>query len=392
LTLDLESAFRGASRTSGAVAIVVAAKGSRAGVGSKLVLDRQGAVTTGDRLGKELEARLQDEARQVIESAEARLVSLEDESCGGRVTVYIEPAAAKGEVLVLGASPVADAVARIASAAGFAVTVHAPGASRERFSTARDVVSESYGELEPPAPGVHVVVSTAHEDDEGALKAALAGRPASVQLVASSKRARAILATLEKDRVARDRLKTIRSPAGLDLGAESPEEIAVSIVAEIVALRRGGSFRPLVDVKGPGSTTTADDETKTVPRATKSLGRPAPEKPEPEKPAPEKPKRRLKVDGDEEDFRPTSRLPMSGVAGADEDDLRPDVRTPDDDEMVEPKLRRREKKPEPLPAPAPARKTGRVTSRKHKMDVEIIDFRPKDADEPDEFRGGGRKK
>jgi hypothetical protein len=62
--------------------------------------------------------------------------------------------------------------------------------------------------------------------------------------------------------------------------------------------------------------------------------------------------------------------------------------------MVEPKLRRREKKPEPQPAPAAAsvRKTGRVTSRKHKMDVEIIDFRPKDADDPDEFRGGGRKK
>src|SRR5262249_55093556 len=175
------------------------------------------------------------------------------------------------------------------------------------------------------APGVHVLGSTAHEDDEGALKAALAGRAASVQLVASSKRARAILATLEKDRVARDRLKAIRSPAGLDLGAESPEEIAVSIVAEIVALRRGGTFRPLVEVKGPGATTasTADDETKTVPRATKSLGKAAPEKPEPEKPAPEKPKRRLKVDGDEEDFRPTSLLPMSGVAGADEDDLRP---------------------------------------------------------------------
>lgn len=392
MSQDWDSALRAVARSGGAVAVVVAAKGSRARIGAKLLLDRAGNVVGGERLGKELESALQDHARSVIEAAEAKLVNVEDESCSGRVSFFIEPATSAGEVLVLGASPVAEAVARVAAAAGFAVTVHAPSADEERFASASSVAAKSYKALEPPASGVHVVISTAHEDDEGALVAALSGRPASVQLVASAKRARSIVATVEKKGVAFERLALVRSPAGLDLGGESPEEIAVSIVAEIVAIRRGGSLRPLVEVKGaPTSGPSDEEETKPIPKPRGTTTRFA-EKPE--KPASDKPRRKLKVDGDEEDYRPTSRFALGGVAGAgDDEDLRPNTRRPSDDEMDEPKLRRG-KKAEPEPAPVAKssdRKTGRVTQRRKKLDVEIIDFRPKDADEPDDFRSGRKK-
>jgi xanthine dehydrogenase accessory factor len=94
-----------------------------------------------------------------------------------------------------------------------------------------------------------VIVTRCHQTDEACLRHVLDEdrEPASVGVVASKRKARVLLAKLLQDGYARERVERVRSPIGLDIGAETPEEIAVSIVGEILALRGGRDARPLSD-------------------------------------------------------------------------------------------------------------------------------------------------
>jgi xanthine dehydrogenase accessory factor len=214
------------------LAIVVAAEGGQARVGAKAVYDARGKRRGGDAgFSEELEARVGRAAVRSLETGEPELADVSDDACGARLRVYVEPVRAGGELVIFGKGAIADALARIGGACGFRV---------------RTVASS----FEPAATGAHVVVTTEHEADEAALRAALAGKPATVQLVSSSRRAPSVIASLERSGVTREKIALVRSPAGLDLGGKSPGEIALSIVSEIVMLRRGGSGLPLAAVKG----------------------------------------------------------------------------------------------------------------------------------------------
>ncbi len=160
----------------------------------------------------------------------------------GTMDIFVEPVLPRPQVVICGASPVAVAVADLAKRTGFAVTVCAPAAEQPAFGDA-DRRIEGYALPVDEAASRYVVVSTQGRGDEAALLAALAVDVDYVAFVGSRKKADALKATLAKRGVATERLAKLKAPAGLDLGAITPDEIAISILAEIVAVRRGQQSR-----------------------------------------------------------------------------------------------------------------------------------------------------
>jgi xanthine dehydrogenase accessory factor len=160
----------------------------------------------------------------------------------GTMDIFVEPVLPRPQVIVCGSSPVAVAVADLARRTGFAVTVCAPAAEQPAFADA-DRRVDAYAVPTEDAGARYVVVSTQGRGDEAALRSALAAEVDYVAFVGSRRKAAALRAALAAQGVASERLARLKAPAGLDLGAITPDEIAISIVAEIVAVRRGKSSR-----------------------------------------------------------------------------------------------------------------------------------------------------
>jgi xanthine dehydrogenase accessory factor len=160
----------------------------------------------------------------------------------GTMDIFVEPVLPRPQVVICGSSPVATAVADLARRIGFAVTVCAPAAEQQAFGEV-DRRIEGYALPVEEASARYVVVSTQGRGDEAALSAALAADVDYVAFVGSRKKAETLKAALARKGVAAGRLAKLKAPAGLDLGAITPDEIAISIVAEIVAVRRSQSVR-----------------------------------------------------------------------------------------------------------------------------------------------------
>jgi xanthine dehydrogenase accessory factor len=153
--------------------------------------------------------------------------------------IFVEPVLPLPQLLVCGSSPVAVAVADLGRRIGFALTVCAPAAEQMSFAEV-DRRIEGYALAVEDSAARYVVVSTQGRGDEAALQAALSIEAEYVAFVGSRKKAEALKAKLAAAGVTPERLAKLKAPAGLDLGAITPDEIAVSILAEIVAVRRGG--------------------------------------------------------------------------------------------------------------------------------------------------------
>jgi xanthine dehydrogenase accessory factor len=155
----------------------------------------------------------------------------------GTMDVFIEPVLPRPQIVVCGASPVAVAVAELGRRIGFAVTVCAPAAEQAAFAEAdRRIDGFALPVAEDGAR--FIVVATQGRGDEAALTAALAVEAEHVAFVGSRKKAEALRTALAARGIAADRLTKLKAPAGLDLGAITPDEIAISILAEIIAVRR----------------------------------------------------------------------------------------------------------------------------------------------------------
>jgi xanthine dehydrogenase accessory factor len=151
---------------------------------------------------------------------------------GGTLDVYIEPVLPKPHILILGRSPIAQTLARLGKGIGYRVSVFAAEADAAQFP---DVDSLHAGfdlhEMKI-TPETFIVVSTQGKGDEATY----------VAFVASKVKARKILEYLRERVIPLERINRIHAPPGLDIGAGSPEEIAVSILAEIIAQRNKGSL------------------------------------------------------------------------------------------------------------------------------------------------------
>jgi len=194
------------------------------------------------------------EAMRAISDGEPRLLSLSPEPEGGRrpgvvflpmtcdsggtVEIYVEPVLPAARLLLFGSSPAVRVLARIAYAMGYRVDVVDPDADEGAFPGAK--VQRSLATDALPR-GAHVLVATMGDRDVGAIEAALSRSPAYLGVIASSKRFAQLRDALLARGVSRDALERVAAPAGLDIGARSPEEIAVSIMAQIVERRRSAA-------------------------------------------------------------------------------------------------------------------------------------------------------
>jgi xanthine dehydrogenase accessory factor len=158
---------------------------------------------------------------------------------GGTLEIYVEPHLPKPMLWIVGTTPIAGALATLGSAAGWQVTVIDPIADPDAFPSARVHVSADIRGLDPES-APYVVVASQGIWDEEAVGLALTREASYVGLVASPTRAAVVRDWLrEETTVGDDRIAALRAPAGMDLGAETAEEVALSILAELVQVRRG---------------------------------------------------------------------------------------------------------------------------------------------------------
>lgn len=158
---------------------------------------------------------------------------------GGTLEIYLEPHLPAPHLLAIGHLPVVEALAALAKAMNYSVTVVGENANRERFPNADRVTEFDAAQL-TFTPQTYVVVASHGNYDEPALEAALQSEAVYVALVASQKRREAVLDYLRGSGLSETQLARLRCPAGLDFGAVTPEEIALSVLAEIVKERRRG--------------------------------------------------------------------------------------------------------------------------------------------------------
>ncbi len=162
---------------------------------------------------------------------------LECES-GGVMEIYVEPHLPEPELVVIGEAPVAKAVAALGGFLGYRVTVVAPGARPSDFPDGVHWQPDLERLPKLVAPGTFVVVASTGLYDETALKSVLPRSPRYVGLVSSHTRGQAVLEALKESGLPTDQLDALHNPAGLDIAARDPEEIALSILSEITKVRR----------------------------------------------------------------------------------------------------------------------------------------------------------
>jgi xanthine dehydrogenase accessory factor len=264
--LDIISTRKAAGEPFALATVVRTVAATAAKAGAKAVILPDGTISEGWIGGGCARAAVLKAAQDALADGRSRLVSVQppdlladhgvapgDEQEGvrfaknmcpsqGTMDIFVEPVLPRPQVIICGSSPVAVAVADLAKRSGFAVTICAPAAEQAAFAEAERRI-EGYALPVEEAGARYVVVSTQGRGDEAALSAALAVDVDYVAFVGSRKKADALKAALSERGVAAERLAKLKAPAGLDLGAITPDEIAISILAEIVAVRRGQHAR-----------------------------------------------------------------------------------------------------------------------------------------------------
>ena len=166
---------------------------------------------------------------------------------GGTLEIYVEPFLPKAQLVLVGHGPVIETLASLASTVGYQVLM-----------VRGDALAAALGDL-ALGPDTSVVVATHGDLDEDALTRVLAAPVGYVSLVASRKRAGTVVDTLRQRGVRGDRLDRLKAPAGLDIGAVTPEEIAVSILGEIIHTRHARKIEPGSSGAVPAEATEARD-------------------------------------------------------------------------------------------------------------------------------------
>lgn len=157
---------------------------------------------------------------------------------GGSVSVYIEPVLPKPHILVIGRSHIGMALARISKVTGYQVTAVAEGADKEAYPTADKVVDSQTLDTSLVKPGTFTIVCTQGENDAGALRQAIRSGSDYVAFVSSMRKANAIYRELMEQGVTAEELQKVKTPAGMNINAKLPEEVAISILAEIISIFR----------------------------------------------------------------------------------------------------------------------------------------------------------
>ncbi len=173
------------------------------------------------------------EAREGIEFAKNMCPSR------GTMDIFIEPVLPRPQFVICGSSPVGVALADLARQFGFYVIVCTAASDQSAFGEV-DLLVEGFNPPDRYGGNGFIVVATQGKGDSAALKAALAVPSAYIAFVGSRKKAEALRKDLAVEGVDPATLRRFKAPAGLDIGAITPDEIALSILAEVIAARRQG--------------------------------------------------------------------------------------------------------------------------------------------------------
>jgi xanthine dehydrogenase accessory factor len=238
-----------------ALVTIVAARGSTPQrVGAKMLVFADGR-SVGTIGGGCYESDASGKAREAIAARTPQLVhyELSDDFaqetgliCGGQMDVYIEPIEPSPELYIIGAGHVGYHLARLAHEVGFRVHVvddREKFANRERFPTAEEVVADDIStwlaSAALPPHAYAVVVTRGHTNDLEALRTLAPRELRYLGLIGSRAKVARMYDALTADGMPADRLTRIHAPIGLDIGAVTPQEIAVSILAELIAAKHG---------------------------------------------------------------------------------------------------------------------------------------------------------
>jgi len=224
-------------------------------VGTQMIVLPDGRIV-GTIGGGKIEAVVITEAINAIKEGAPRIYELKslqtlDQRCGGGMTFFINVHNPMPTLVIFGGGHVAVPTAKLAKMVGFRVVVIDPRvefANRERFPDADEIVNEDFAtaaeKLESTKDTYIVVMTPDHMKDEHVVEKTAGRNFAYVGMIGSESKALLTLHSL-KERVPEEVLRQVRTPMGLEIGAQTPEEIAVSIVAELIRVRRGGTGEPM---------------------------------------------------------------------------------------------------------------------------------------------------
>jgi xanthine dehydrogenase accessory factor len=238
----------------GAVATIVNVRGSIPSFKTAKMLVRDDGSIAGTIGGGCVEAEIWQAAREVMESEKPRTLSFnlnQDPKydtglvCGGTLDIFVEPVLPPAALYIFGAGHVSVSLYKVAKGAGFDVTVvddRAAYANRERFPEAKEIIAEDFdramARLAPNESAYLVIVTRGHRDDMRVLRWAVQTSARYIGMIGSKRKTITIFQELTKEGLAANLFERVHAPVGLDIGAITPEEIAVAITAELIAARR----------------------------------------------------------------------------------------------------------------------------------------------------------
>src|SRR5947207_2307587 len=237
----------------GAIATIVNVRGSVPSFETAKMLVRDDGSIVGTVGGGCVEAEIWQAAREVMESEKPRTLTFNLNQnpkydtglvCGGTLDIFVEPVLPPALLYIFGAGHVALNLYKTAKGAGFDVSViddRESYANRERFPEAKDVVADDFDKamarLNPPENSSIVIVTRGHRDDMRVLRWAVQTPARYIGMIGSKRKTIAIFRELTQEGIPADLFKRVHAPVGLDIGAVTPEEIAVAISAELIAHR-----------------------------------------------------------------------------------------------------------------------------------------------------------
>jgi xanthine dehydrogenase accessory factor len=255
---EIQTALRHGERI--VVATVVKTAGAApTGVGSKMLVRAEGSAT-GSFAGPSTDGKVIQAAQQALRDGHSFLTHIHLDadqgeavgSCGATLEVFFEVLRPEPRLIIAGAGYVAQALARLADNLDFRTVVvddrrdlANPQVFGNKVQLTFGDIPQTLKELEPDEGSWIVIVTRGHHLDKDALKAALESNAAYIGMIGSPSKVRHIFKELQKEGVPRERLAQVHAPIGLDLGAETPDEIALSIAAEMLMLRKNGTGAPL---------------------------------------------------------------------------------------------------------------------------------------------------
>jgi xanthine dehydrogenase accessory factor len=238
-----------------ALATIVEVNGSIPSYESAKLLVREDGSIAGTIGGGCVEAEVWNAAREVIEQEKPRRMRFtlgQDAAydngliCGGQLEVFIDPIVPQPAAIIFGAGHISKSLSKAATLAGFATTVvddRESFANRERFPEAVEVHAGEYEEvfarLNVNSSTYLVIVTRGHRDDMRVLRWAIETPVRYIAMIGSKRKVIGVVKELEKEGIPREAFDRLHAPMGLEIGAISPEEIAISVVAEMIAVRRG---------------------------------------------------------------------------------------------------------------------------------------------------------